>query len=201
MGKFIALCFLVSAIFTSSAYADKKDLGESVQPNNYYPRVQFETTLGNITVELNRRRAPITVNNFLRYVKIGQYDNTIFHRIVYDYIIQGGGYSPEFELKMQFAPIFNESGNGLKNEQYSIAMARQSDPHSAVRQFFFNAQDNDNLDPGKDWGYTVFGYVVEGTELIDKMAVVETELNMVSMFSDVPVEPIILKKVTILPEA
>ncbi len=184
----------------SHVHANKNDLGASVQPNNYYPRVKFETNMGDIVVELNRKRAPITVNNFLRYTKLGQYDDTIFHRVVFEYIVQGGGYTAEFKEKTEFSSIFNESGNGLKNDAYTIAMARMDDQHSAKRQFFFNAKDNDNLNPGKNWGYTVFGMVIEGQSVIDEMAIVDTEYNVVARFYEVPVEPILLNKVTILPE-
>lgn len=195
-----ALALALLLVTTSNAFANKKGLGASIQPDNYYPRVKFETSMGDITVELNRKRAPITVNNFLRYAKLGQYDNTLFHRVVFEYIVQGGGYSPEFEEKTEFSPIFNESGNGLKNDAYTIAMARMDDQHSAKRQFFFNAKDNDNLNPGKNWGYTVFGLVIDGQSVIDDMALVETEYNVEARFYEVPVKPIVLKKVSILAE-
>ncbi|MEM0909783.1 MAG: peptidylprolyl isomerase [Pseudomonadota bacterium] len=196
--KTLGLALLI--VVQTDVLANKKDLGASVQPDNYYPKVKFATSMGDITVELDRKRAPITVNNFLRYTKLGQYDNTVFHRVVFDYIVQGGGYSPEFEEKTEFSPIFNESGNGLKNNMYTIAMARMDDPHSAKRQFFFNAKDNDNLNPGKTWGYTVFGLVVEGQSVIDEMAIVDTDYNIEARFYDVPVNPIVLEKVTILPQ-
>ena len=185
---------------TYASSTSSSTLGARVQPDNYYPKVKFITSMGDVIVELNRRKAPITVNNFLRYVELDEYDNTLFHRVVYNYIVQGGGYSTEFGVKKTFDPIYNESGNGLKNLAYTISMARQSDPHSAVRQFFFNARDNANLDPGKNWGYTVFGEVTEGMDIIDAMGAVETHYHQPSRFSDVPITPIILETVEILPE-
>ena len=178
----------------------KTQPGENIQKDNYYPLVKFETSLGDFVIEMNRKRAPVTVNNFLSYVKRGEFDNTLFHRIIPDYIIQGGGYGPEFKEKKASRTIINESGNGLKNDRYSISMAREDDPHSAKRQFFFNMKDNNNLDPGKTWGYTVFGSVIEGTDVLDKMAVVETEYKALIRFQDAPKEDVTLIRATILPE-
>lgn len=187
-------------IFSISVQAAKEaDDGSQIQPDNYYPRVKMETSMGDIVLELDRRRAPITVNNFLRYVDKRSYEDTIFQRIIPGYIVQGGGYTVEYEEKSSFPPIFNESGNGLKNTMYSIAMARQNDPHTATRQFFFNLDENDNLDPGKTWGYTVFGAVVEGFDVVDAMGEVATEYKATLGFADAPVEPIIIKKVEVLP--
>ncbi|MFT6268703.1 MAG: peptidyl-prolyl cis-trans isomerase A (cyclophilin A) [Alphaproteobacteria bacterium] len=178
----------------------KSPIGAAVQKDNYYPQVKFETTMGDIVIELTRSKAPVTANNFLTYVKEKQYDNTLFHRIIPDYIVQGGGYTPDFTERKSNYKIINESGNGKKNEAYSIAMARMSDPHSAKRQFFFNMKDNENLDPGRNWGYTVFGMVIEGQEVLDAMALVETQVNPDIGFADTPVENIILKRATIIPE-
>jgi len=155
--------------------------------------------MGDITVELDRSRAPIAVNNFLRYVDKRSYEDTIFHRIVANFVVQGGGYDVDFNEKPSFPDIINESGNGLKNEMYTIAMARQKDPHSSNRQFFFNMNDNVSLDPGRDWGYTVFGYVVEGTDALDAISLVETDYDTTWGWADVPVEPVIIKRVTVLP--
>lgn len=192
---------LLSLLFiTLSANAAKEaDDGSQIQPDNYYPRVQLETSMGNIVIELDRRRAPITVNNFLRYAEKRSYEETVFHRIIPGYIVQGGGYDLEYKEKSSFPAIFNESGNGLKNTMYSVAMARQNDPHTATRQFFFNLDDNDNLDPGRTWGYTVFGAVTEGYEVVDAMSEVETEYKALLGIADSPIEPIILHKVTVLP--
>jgi peptidyl-prolyl cis-trans isomerase A (cyclophilin A) len=133
-------------------------------------------------------------------VKRGEFDNTLFHRVIPGYIVQGGGYGPEFKVKKASRTIINESGNGLKNEIYTIAMAREDDPHSAKRQFFFNMNDNNNLDPGKTWGYTVFGSVIEGTEVLDKIALVETEYKALIRFQDAPREDVMLIQATVLPE-
>ncbi|MBE1302291.1 MAG: peptidyl-prolyl cis-trans isomerase [Alteromonadaceae bacterium] len=191
----LLLCVLLSFQFPAFAVKD----GSEIQADELYPRVKLETSMGDIEVELDRKRAPITVNNFLRYVNRGSYDNTIFHRIVPNFVVQGGGYDAEFNAQPAFPPIFNESGNGLKNDLYTIAMARQDSPHSANRQFFFNAKDNDSLNPGRRWGYTVFGQVLSGAEVVDAMATVETEYNMKVGWQNVPVEPVMLIKATILP--
>ncbi len=193
------LC-LVAMCLAFSATAKKQDDGSHIQPDNYYPIVKIVTTMGDITVELDRRRAPITVNNFLRYVDKRSYEDTVIHRIVPNYVIQGGGYDEEYKSKPDFPDIFNESGNGLKNDMYTIAMARQNEPHTANRQFYFNMKDNDNLNPGSQWGYAVFGRVTEGEEVLDKMNEVETEYKVLEGFADAPVETILIKKVEILPE-
>ena len=192
---FAFLTFIISA----TAVAASKDDGSHVQPDNYYPRVKFETTMGDIVVELDRRRAPITVNNFLRYVDKRAYEDTIFHRIVPGFVVQGGGYTADFNGKSNFPDIFNESGNGLTNDLHTIAMARQNDPHTANRQFFFNVNDNSSLNPGRDWGYAVFGVIVEGEDVVDAMSEVETEYSLRLNANNVPIEPIIIKKVTVLP--
>ena len=192
---FACLTFIISA----TAVAASKDDGSHVQPDNYYPRVKFETTMGDIVVELDRRRAPITVNNFLRYVDKRAYEDTIFHRIVPGFVVQGGGYTADFNGKSNFPDIFNESGNGLTNDLHTIAMARQNDPHTANRQFFFNVNDNSSLNPGRDWGYAVFGVIVEGEDVVDAMSEVETEYSLRLNANNVPIDPIIIKKVTVLP--
>jgi len=191
---------LITATFSSaSALAAKQDDGSHIQPDNYYPRVKFETSMGDIVVELDRRRAPITVNNFLRYVDKRSYEDTIFHRIVPGFVVQGGGYTSSFDGKSNFPEIFNESGNGLTNDLHTIAMARQNEPHTANRQFFFNVNDNESLNPGRDWGYAVFGMIVEGEDIVDAMSEVDTEYSLALNVNNVPIEPIIIKKVTVLP--
>ena len=193
----LLVAFLVSV--PTLAVAKIKDDGSHIQPNNYYPRVKMVTSMGDIIVELDRSRAPITVNNFLRYVDKRSYEGTIFHRIVPEFVVQGGGYDTNFVIKPSFGKIFNESGNGLKNKMYNITMAREKDPHSATRQFFFNMDNNDSLDPGRKWGYTAFGMIVEGYEVLDKIAKVKTDYDATYGWSDVPVEQVILKKVIVLP--
>lgn len=200
MAKHILTILLLSLLSVTAAAKTQKQPGENIQEDNYYPLVKFQTSMGDFVIELNRKRAPATVNNFLSYVKRGEFDNTLFHRVIQDYIIQGGGYAPEFKPKKASRTIINESGNGLKNNMYSISMAREDDPHSAKRQFFFNMKDNDNLDPGKSWGYTVFGSVIEGTDVLDQMSLVETEYKAIIRFQDAPKEDIILITATILPE-
>jgi peptidyl-prolyl cis-trans isomerase A (cyclophilin A) len=163
-----------------------------------YPKVKVETSRGNIIVELNRSKAPITVNNFLSYVKNGQYNNTIIHRIDINYVIQGGGYDNKYQEVTAKEAIYNESGNGLKNQTGTIAMAREEDPHSATNQFYFNLNDNDNLDPGRDWGYTVFGTVIEGLNVLEAMGDLETEYNEKLDYENFPKEMIVISKVTLL---
>ena len=197
--KLLSFFTAVLLVTSSATVVAKKDDGSQVQPDNYYPRVKIETTMGDIVVELDRRRAPITVNNFLRYVDKRAYEDTIFHRIVPGFVVQGGGYTADFNGKSNFPDIFNESGNGLTNDLHTIAMARQSDPHTANRQFFFNVNDNTSLNPGRDWGYAVFGVIVEGEDIVDAMSEVETEYSIRLNANNVPIEPIVIKKVTVLP--
>lgn len=189
-------CILMLLAGAANASTD----GSKIQPDNLFPRVKLETTLGDIVVELDRAKAPITSNNFLVYVDKRAYENTIFHRVIKDFVVQGGGYDAQFTPQPVMGTIFNESGNGNKNTMYSIAMARESDPHSAGRQFFFNMQDNPSLDPGRNWGYAVFGTVVEGMDVLDKIAAVETHVDPTFGWADVPVEPVVIKKTIILPQ-
>jgi peptidyl-prolyl cis-trans isomerase A (cyclophilin A) len=191
MKNFSVILFLLS--LTCSA----KNL--AIDPDNLFPQVKLETSMGTIVVELDRIRAPITVDNFLTYVVRGEYNNTIFHRIVPEFIVQGGGYSQNFELKKVDNIIINESGNGLKNVIGTIAMAKENRPHTANRQFFFNVADNSSLDPGRHWGYAVFGAIVEGQAVVDAMALVKTDYNGEMGWEDVPIEPIILIKAILLP--
>jgi len=171
----------------------------AIDPNNLFPQVRLETSKGIIIVELDRVKAPLTVDNFLTYVVMGEYNNTIFHRVVSDFIVQGGGYDKDFTPKKLLKDIVNESGNGLKNEVGTIAMAKESRPHTANRQFFFNMADNKNLDPGRHWGYTVFGSITEGQEVVDAINSVKTSYDETMGWDDVPIEPVMLIKVTLLP--
>lgn len=176
-------------------------LAIDIQPDTLYPQVEFDTSLGKIVVELDRTRAPITVDNFLTYVVKGEYDNTIFHRVISDFVVQGGGLNPKLDELPAGKPIVNESGNGLTNSMGTIAMARDNDPHSATRQFYFNVTDNTKLDPSKRrWGYAVFGEIIEGKPVLEAMAVVETTTNPKLNWPDVPVTPIILKSAKLLPK-
>lgn len=175
---------------------------QDMQQSNLFPRVKFVTAQGEMIVELDRMRAPITVDNFLTYVVQGKYDNTMFHRVVEDFVVQGGGFKPGFEEIEKGDAIVNESGNGLKNNFGTIAMARERNPHTASSQFYFNANDNDSLDPSpRRWGYAVFGRVVENEELLRTLVDVETHTDEETGYNDVPVEPLILQRVELLPRS
>ena len=157
--------------------------------------VIITTNLGKITAELDAEKAPKTVANFLAYMQAGHYDNTIFHRVIDGFMIQGGGFEPGMKQKPADATVENEAKNGLKNDSYTLAMARTSDPHSASAQFFINIKNNSFLDyPGQDgWGYAVFGKVTEGKEVVDAIRAVKT--SRAGMFADVPVTDVIIEKV------
>jgi peptidyl-prolyl cis-trans isomerase B (cyclophilin B) len=148
-----------------------------------------------MVAELDAEKAPKTVENFLHYVNAGHYNNTIFHRVIDGFMIQGGGFEPGMKQKPTDQTVENEAKNGLKNEPYTLAMARTSAPHSASAQFFINVKNNSFLDyPGQDgWGYAVFGKVTQGTEVVDAIKGVKTTRS--GMFSDVPAEDIIIEKV------
>lgn len=160
--------------------------------------VIFTTNHGQFKVELDADKAPKTVENFLNYVRSGHYNGTIFHRVIDGFMIQGGGFEPGMKQKSTNAPIENEAKNGLKNEPYTLAMARTSDPHSASSQFFINVKNNSFLDyPGQDgWGYCVFAKVVEGTDVVDKIKSVKT--TRTGMHADVPVENVVIEKAEIV---
>lgn len=171
-----------------------------IQPNTLYPEVEFDTSMGKIVVELDRTRAPLTVDNFLTYVVKGHYDNTLFHRVIADFVVQGGGLDLEKEERPTDQPIVNESGNGLSNLTGTIAMARENEPHSATSQFYFNVVDNEKLDPSsRRWGYAVFGEVTSGMEVLAAMALVPTEFNRKLEWPDFPIEDIVLKQARLLP--
>ncbi|BEP36018.1 peptidylprolyl isomerase [Variovorax sp. V59] len=161
------------------------------------PRVKLATSAGDILVELDQAKAPQTVENFLQYVKDKHYDGTVFHRVIDGFMIQGGGFTADMQQKPTRAPIPLEAGNGLKNDRYTIAMARTGNPNSATSQFFINVKNNDSLNaPNPDgYGYTVFGRVVAGTEVVDKIRAVQTG-NKGGM-QNVPLEPIIIKSATL----
>ena len=158
------------------------------------PYVELETPMGNIVIELNQKKAPNTVANFLEYVKSGHYDGTIFHRVINGFMIQGGGMDANMKEKSTNTPIQNEADNGLKNEVGTIAMARTSDPHSATAQFFINVKDNSFLNfSGKNpqgWGYAVFGKVTEGMDIVNKIKGVPT--GKYGFHADVPTTPVVI---------
>ena len=159
--------------------------------------IRFTTNMGVFDVELNEAAAPKTCENFLSYVRSGFYNGTIFHRVISGFMIQGGGFEPGLKQKQTKAPIENEANNGLKNDKYTIAMARTNDPDSATAQFFINVANNDFLNhknnTSRGWGYAVFGKVVSGTDVIDAIARVRTASR--SWYGDVPVEDVVMEKV------
>lgn len=166
----------------------------------YHPKVTIITSKGEIVVELKPEKASETVKNFLEYVNAGFYDNTIFHRVIKGFMIQGGGLTADFNKKKTSAPIQNEADNRLSNRKYTIAMARTADPHSAMAQFFINTATNDNLDfrnqSQSGWGYCVFGRVIKGMEVVDAIEGVKTSSN--GDMNDVPVEAVVIKKAELL---
>ncbi|WP_179402376.1 peptidylprolyl isomerase [Burkholderia guangdongensis] len=158
--------------------------------------VELHTNHGVIKLELDAAKAPKTVENFLNYVKKGHYDGTVFHRVINGFMIQGGGFEPGLTQKPTDAPIQNEANNGLKNDKYTIAMARTNDPHSATAQFFINVNDNDFLNHSsptpQGWGYAVFGKVVEGQDVVDKIKGVKT--GNAGFHQDVPTDDVVIEK-------
>lgn len=160
--------------------------------------VKLHTNHGIITLQLDAEKAPLTVKNFLDYVNSGFYGNTVFHRVIPNFMIQGGGFEPGMKQKATNAPVKNEAANGLKNDNYTVAMARTNDPHSATAQFFINTRNNSFLDyPGQDgWGYCVFGKVVEGKEVVDAIAKVKTGSS--GFHQDVPQEDVIILKAEVI---
>lgn len=173
--------------------------GTDVSAEDQAPKVEIKTSKGTILVELDPKAAPKSVENFLSYVNDGTYDGTIFHRVIKDFMIQGGGFVPQMVQKKTKAPVVNEADNGLKNLRGTIAMARTMDPHSATSQFFINTVDNSFLDHTakntQGWGYCVFGKVVEGMDTVDEITKVKTANKM--GHQDVPVVPVIIEKVTV----
>lgn len=171
--------------------------GNSMSTN---PRVQLHTNMGDMLIELDAEKAPKTVENFLSYVKEGFYNGTIFHRVINNFMIQGGGFEAGMKQKQTHAPIENEANNGLKNDRYTLAMARTADPHSATAQFFINVADNDFLNftapTSNGWGYAVFGRVIEGTEVVDEIKKVKTGNK--GFHQDVPVEDVVIESATLV---
>ena len=163
-------------------------------------KVTLHTNHGAITLELDAVKAPKTVSNFLAYARSGHYDNTVFHRVIDGFMIQGGGFEPGMNQKPAKATVENEADNGLKNEHYSVAMARTSDPHSASAQFFINVKDNSFLNHSaptpQGWGYCVFGKVIEGMDVVDKIENVKTGAK--SMHQDVPTEDVVIVRAEVV---
>lgn len=166
------------------------------------PRVRLDTSMGPIVIALDREHAPATVDNFLAYVADGFYDGTIFHRVMGDFMIQGGGFTGDLTRKKTRAPIRNEANNGLSNLRGTVAMARTSDPHSASSQFFINVTDNPALDfkspSGRGWGYAVFGTVAEGMDVVDRIRAVPTGTQ--GRYQNVPTTPVVIERATLIPQ-
>ncbi len=162
--------------------------------------IRLETSKGDIVLELDAERAPKTAENFLAYVTEGFYDGTVFHRVIDGFMIQGGGFDETMTQKPTRDPVENEANNGLKNEAYTVAMARTKDPHSATAQFFINVKDNAFLNHtaqnAQGWGYAVFGRVVEGKDVVDAIKTVDT--GSVGFFQDVPLEPVVILKASVI---
>jgi peptidyl-prolyl cis-trans isomerase B (cyclophilin B) len=188
MKRLLAIAALLSAMLLTPGFAqDAKN-----------PRVVMETNYGKITIELYADKAPISVKNFLQYVDEKHYDGTIFHRVIPDFMIQGGGFEPGLKEKKTHDPIKNEAGNGIKNERGTIAMARTGEPDSATAQFFINTVDNKKLDraSAKDnVGYAVFGRVIDGMDVVDEIRRVKTEVAQADVHEDVPVKDVIIRSV------
>ncbi|MEY3220101.1 MAG: peptidyl-prolyl cis-trans isomerase [Pseudomonadota bacterium] len=191
MIPYFLIIFFGGALWSASLYAQQEAI-----------LVKMQTNFGTMTLELDADKAPNTVANFKQYVKDGFFDGTIFHRVIGNFMIQGGGFDQQYHQKSTRATIQNEAKNGLKNVKYSIAMARTSAPHSATAQFFINVADNGFLDyPGQDgWGYAVFGKVIEGTDVVDKIKAVKTGRGG-PFPTDVPQEMVIIEKVTLVEPA
>jgi peptidyl-prolyl cis-trans isomerase B (cyclophilin B) len=186
--------FLATLLFAVSSFS------ALAEGDNALPQVKLETSLGDIIIELNADKAPNTVENFLTYVNDGFYNGTVFHRVIKDFMIQGGGFTEEFVQKSPNAPIKNEANNGLSNVRGSLAMARTGDPHSATAQFFINTVDNNFLDfrgeQGAAWGYAVFAEVVEGMDVVDKIRTVSTSSK--GAHQDVPKDNVVIITATVV---
>jgi peptidyl-prolyl cis-trans isomerase B (cyclophilin B) len=167
------------------------------------PQVELHIkNYGVITLELDAAKAPVSVENFVSYVKKGHYDNTVFHRVIPGFMVQGGGFEPGMKQKPTDAEIQNEANNGLKNDNYTVAMARTSAPHSATAQFFINVSDNGFLNhtapSAQGWGYAVFGKVINGTDVVDKIKAVKTGRK--GFHDDVPLEDVVIEKAVVIAE-
>ena len=196
--KFLISGLTALYLLSGSASADQQ-LDKPQSTSNDTTMVTLKTSHGDIEIELDAKSAPNSVENFLQYVKDGHYDGVIFHRVIPNFMIQGGGFTPDMEQKPTRATIVNEADNGLKNDKYTLAMARTNEPHSASSQFFINTKDNDFLNftsaSPSGWGYAVFGKVVSGTEIVDQIEAVRT--GQVGPYGDVPLEPVIIESATI----
>nr|WP_176456545.1 peptidylprolyl isomerase [Bordetella genomosp. 4] len=196
----VALAIVPAAASAQAATPSTPSSKEGTKPMSTSPRVKLQTNQGDIVITLDAEKAPKTVENFLSYVKSGFYNGTIFHRVIDGFMIQGGGFEAGLKQKPTQAPIENEANNGLKNDKYTLAMARTSDPHSATAQFFINVANNDFLNftapTPNGWGYAVFGKVTEGTEVVDKIKGVKTGNS--GFHQNVPTEDVVIEKAEVL---
>lgn len=203
MTRLLASMLLLGAFLIGSNATWAQTLSQTNQDNSSMstaPRVKLDTTAGEIIIELNATEAPVSTENFLTYVRDGFYDNTIFHRVIDGFMVQGGGFEPGMKQKSTGEPIENEANNGLKNDKYTLAMARTNDPHSATAQFFINVANNDFLNhtapTAQGWGYAVFGKVVEGQDVVDQIRGVKTGNS--GFHQNVPTEDVVIEKATIV---
>jgi len=183
-----SMLLAAAAVFGTAGAAD-------APAKSGFPRVQVVTSMGNFTVELNEERAPLTVASFLKYVDEGQYTNTIFHRVIANFVIQGGGFDNKLAIKPATRKTVNESGNGLTNLRGTVGLARTSEPHGGDCQFYINLGDNGALDPSPArWGYAVFGKVVQGMDVVDKIGVTPTG-KMGPFKEDAPLTPVVIERI------
>jgi len=195
------ISLLILTVLMSFQSLAQNTKGQYIQPNNLYPKVRIDTSMGSVFIQLDRHKARITVDNFLGYVIRGQYDKTLVHRVEEGYLIQAGGFMTSYTEVIPDKPIFNESGNGLKNKEGTIAMAKQlNDAHSATNQFFINLNDNTNLNPGSSWGYAVFGEVIKGYDILEAMSQVEVGYSDKLGYPTVPKQMITIIRIAILDE-
>jgi len=198
--SFALAAFAPAFVSAAPAAASSTSPSEGNQSMSTNPRVKLHTNMGDMVITLDAAKAPKTTENFLTYVKEGFYNGTIFHRVIDGFMIQGGGFEPGMKQKQTHAPIENEANNGLKNDKYTVAMARTSDPHSATAQFFINVSNNDFLNftapTPNGWGYAVFGAVTEGTEVVDKIKGVKTGNK--GFHQNVPNEDIVIEKAEVV---
>lgn len=190
--------FLSAACITPSFAAEPppKPAAPVVSPApGNTPRILVVTSMGNFTLELNAERAPLTVAHFLKYVDQGHYTGTIFHRVIPNFVIQGGGFGSDYQPKPATAKVVNESGNGLTNQRGTVGMARSAEPHSSDAQFYVNLYDNEALDPNKTrWGYAVFGKVVQGMDVVDRIGNVATGARG-PFKEDAPLQPVTIERI------
>lgn len=204
--RFTGMLFtIVFSILSSTALAHNHGQNEPTNTTTHTTKesenkmATIKTNFGDIEIELNADKAPLSVANFIKYAESGYYNGTIFHRVIKNFMIQGGGFEPGMNQKAISAPIPNEANNGLENEKYTLAMARTNEPHSATSQFFINTKDNDFLnfssETSRGWGYAVFAKVISGEDVVDKIERVRT--GQAGHHGDVPVEDVVIESVTI----